>query len=230
MHNKMRCATGADPIKWNGLIQCQAQKSQDEIGAFEHSHSYDLPISVGENLATGTDVSTAAWMWFLEYLNSDDYTSSGDTGHFTAMAWRAVKTFGCGIQRSGKGVIRCQYSSGSSTAPNMQGSYSEEIPPYHGSANSLSSCGLPVSDVKSQAEMQMKWGILNPTGTMKSNIGLYSAEKITWAHSSSVSSLTAGAFAAAAGMIIVGLVVRLRRSRLHHASDLEEADTLIPIE
>merc|ERR1719174_2656442 len=52
LHNKVRCAVGTPPIQWNPALQCQAQRTQDQIGAFSHSDCYSLPIEAGENLAT----------------------------------------------------------------------------------------------------------------------------------------------------------------------------------
>jgi hypothetical protein len=95
IHNKMRCAVGAPPVKWDGALQRQAQAAQDKIGKFAHSDCYKLPIHAGENIATGTNVLNAAWMWFTEYLQSTDYEHGGETGHFSAMSWKGVTRIGC---------------------------------------------------------------------------------------------------------------------------------------
>lgn len=177
-HNKMRCAVGAPPVQWDADLECQAQDTQAKIGAFKHSHSYDLPISCGENLATGKEVAASAWMWFTEYLQANHNFASFNhgTGHFSAMVWKSVETIGCGVgPHDGDGVVRCQYSSGSGTAPNMGGAFEDNMPlDFRGTPDDFSKCGLTAAEVKAKAQLFAKWGILSPSGVEATNIGLSS--------------------------------------------------------
>jgi hypothetical protein len=210
IHNKMRCAVGAPPVHWDSALECQAQKTQDEIGAFKHSDAYSKPIKSGENLATGKSPMDAAWMWFTEYLQSTDYANGGETGHYSAMSWKGVKTIGCGVGMSGKGVVRCQYHG--SPLPNMAGSYSANLDPFYGKPSSFSQCGLTAAEVKAKATLYKGWGILSPTGEMASNIGLYSVTDAVWANASPTTFFSACAFIGAASMVTIAVVVRRRRS------------------
>jgi len=206
IHNKMRCAVGAPPVEWDAELQCQAQKAQNDIQAFKHSDCYNLPIKAGENIATGTNVATAAWMWFTEYLQSTDYAHGGETGHFSAMSWKGVTKIGCGIGRGGKGVIRCQYVG--SPLPNMGGEYDSNLNKFEGESADFAKCNLPMGDLKSHAKMFQKWGILNPSGQMASNLGLYSITDSLWPHASSMAFFSACAFLGTAAMVSLGVAMR----------------------
>jgi len=206
IHNKMRCAVGAPPVEWDAALQCQAQRAQNRIGQFKHSDCYNLPIKAGENIATGTNVATAAWMWFLEYLQSTDYENGGETGHFSAMSWKGVHKIGCGIGRNGKGVIRCQYVG--EPLPNMAGSYDSNLDPFYGIPADFAKCNMPIAEVKSQAKMQQSWNILNPSGQMASNLGLYSITDSIWPHASSMAFFSACAFLGTAAMVSLGVAMR----------------------
>jgi uncharacterized protein YkwD len=217
MHNKMRCAVGASPVSWDADLECQSQKTQDQIQAFEHSESYDMDISAGENLATGEDGETAVWMWFTEYLQSGgEYsTSSYKIGHYTAMVWESVNTIGCGIGRDdgSQGVIRCQYSGGSkSNAPNMGGGYVDNVPQdFEGQAGDFEKCGMSAEEVKTKASLFKSWGILTPSGTEAANIGLFSTGSAL-PNASPVAFLSACAFAGTMAMLSIGFVLRRRSS------------------
>lgn len=227
LHNKMRCAVGSSPVSWDADLECQAQKTQDQIQEFEHSECYDMDIPAGENLATGEDGETAVWMWFTEYLQSGgEYKqSSYKTGHYTAMVWESVKTIGCGIGRDdgSQGVIRCQYSGGSdkSNAPNMGGKFEVNVPQdFVGEAGDFETCGIPAEEVKTKASLFASWGILTPTGTEAENIGLFSTGP-TLPHASPIAFLSACAFAGTTAMLTVGLVLRRRSSLAAPQGELE---------
>jgi len=220
IHNKMRCAVGAPAVVWDGALACQAQKTQDRIGTngMHHSKSYEMPIPAGENLATGTSPLNAAWMWFTEYLETTNY-ASGKTGHYNAMSWKSVEKIGCGVGKSGKGIVRCQYAGTSkATAPNFGGQkeYRANLSPFHGSPSDFTKCGLTVSEVKGKASLYKKWGILRPRGTMARNIGMYSVTDAIWSNASPTAFFSACAFMGAAAMVTIG--VALRRSRSPAAS------------
>jgi hypothetical protein len=170
LHNKFRCAVGNPPIEWDGALQCQAQETQNKIGAFSHSNSYKLAISAGENLATGTSVKTASWMWFTEYTQADCTQGQGSKcGHYTAMVWKKSTHLGCGIQKDGRGVIRCQYAA---SPPNYGGQYAANVPEFKGEASKLEKCGLTIAEVKQHVEQFKGWGILNPVSPYSDSLGL----------------------------------------------------------
>jgi hypothetical protein len=218
-HNKMRCAVGAPPVEWDPMLECQAQDTETKIAAFKHSKSYDLPISSGENLATGKEVAASTWMWFTEYLqgNHDFAAFSHNIGHFQAMVWKSVETIGCGVGPSdehGKGVVRCQYSSGSGTAPNMAGAFKDNMPNhFRGTPGDFSKCGLTAAEVKAKAQLFAKWGILHPSGVEATNIGLSSLPEqpptdSTWMHVSPASGISACAAFGAMALVAIRFVKR----------------------
>jgi len=179
--NQMRCVSGAPALKWDHDLMCQAQKGTDEIGdVMKHTDCYNLPIKAGENLASGHEVDTAAYMWFSEYLQQG--TGSGDaryadTGHYSAMSWKAVTKMGCGILSAGtmQGFVRCQFTGGD-VLPNMGGAFDKQMGAYDGNAAKLKECGLDTKKMKEMFTKYKKWGILNPKAPYTAGIGLYDME------------------------------------------------------
>lgn len=235
-HNKMRCAVGAPPVGWDAKLECQAQDTEAKIGKFEHSKSYDLPISCGENLATGKEVAASAWMWFTEYLqgNHDFASFNHDIGHFQAMVWKSVETIGCGVGPDdgddGKGVVRCQYSSGSGTAPNMEGAFEDNMPnDFRGTPDDFSNCGMTAAEVKAKAELFTKWGILSPSGVEATNIGLSSLPEHLphAAMRMSVSAIGVAALGTFGAMVFAGMRVAKGGSRGVVVSQ-EDDEELLP--
>lgn len=215
IHNKMRCAVGAPPVVWDGALECQAQRTQNRIGTngMHHSDSYSMSIPAGENLATGTSPLNAAWMWFTEYLQSTDYAHGGETGHYSAMSWKSVKKIGCGVGKTGKGIVRCQYAGTSkATGPNMGGQYSNNLSPFYGNPSDFKKCGLTAGEVKGKASLYKKWGILSPQGRMARNIGMYSVTDALWSNALPTGFFSACAFMGAAAMVTIGVALRRRRS------------------
>lgn len=179
LHNKMRCTVGSPPIKWNPALACQAQQDQNKINAFEHNNGEGHTIQAGENLATGTGMANAAWMWFTEYMQGPcNQAFSSHCGHYTAMSWKATTELGCGIGRDSptgfgsKGVIRCQYAA---VVPNMQGQFPANVPNFLGEQSAYDKCGLSFDEAKTNAAKYKQWGILNPTSPYGSSVGLYEA-------------------------------------------------------
>jgi len=131
---------------------CQAQVVGDTC-TFAHSGSYGSAIQAGENLATGTDGSQAAWMWFSEYsaYHVQQYTSG--VGHYTAMVWAGTGDLGCGKCSSpGAGqrsIYVCQYANGPSNF-GFQGTnyYAENAPLFAGTRQDYSIGGIAESDVR----------------------------------------------------------------------------------
>jgi len=140
------------------------------------------------------------------------------------MSWKGVTHVGCGIQRSGKGVIRCQYRGPS--LPNFAGHYGANLKKFYGLPSDFKKCGMPVAEIKSQAKMQAGWGILHPTGRMRSNLGLFSvSDTIQWANSSSTSPAFIGACAfLAAWAMVTFAVMRHRRGSVN--TQEEDAELL----
>lgn len=206
-HNKFRCAVGTPNLKWSGDLECQAQKTQNRIGAFSHSSSYKLPISSGENLATGSGVALAVWMWFTEYMQT------GTRGHFTAMVWEATTEVGCGVQKGGGGVVRCQYAH---SPPNYGGQYKKNVPAFYGTKAQFKKCGIDPSQVKSYAKKFKGWNILNPVYKYTKGIGgLFEIDEDVAIPGTSptVSLLTLGAIGASIVAVLVSAAVVVKRWR-----------------
>jgi len=219
--NKMRCVSGAPPIEWDSALECQAQGQQNKIGGFVHAHSYSLPIKSGENLATGTSPVNAAWMWFTEFLESTDYASMC-CGHFSAMDWRSVEKVGCGLQTSGKGVIRCEYAGANArstarNAPNFGGKsqWAKEIPTFTPSKSDFTKCNLPVGELTSAVKMFKQWGILHVNSRIGGPLGarLYSDEEVGFVMTPGGWSMAALFACVCAGMLVTGVVLVVRRNR-----------------
>jgi len=170
LHNKMRCTVGAEKLKWNQNLANQAQNHANKC-VFSHSNSYSAGIRAGENLATGTDIGMAAWMWYTEYTQQNPATGGSKTGHFTAMVWKQTKELGCGICRNGKGVIVCHYAN---SAPNMMGQYGANVPRFDGNKDDYKKCKLSVSAAKSNIAKFKQWGILRPISSIVGNLGRWS--------------------------------------------------------
>jgi uncharacterized protein YkwD len=227
LHNKFRCAVGTPPLKWNGPLQCQAQKEAENLQGFHHSKSYSLPIPAGENLAGGIDVSQSAWMWFAEYTQR----GYGMDGHFTAMTWRGVTELGCGIWKGGTygGNIRCQYAAG---IPNMQGEYDANVPVFKGEKAKFEKCGLTIAEVRQHIKKFSGWGNIVPNAGLSASLGLFADESVAWSTASS-SMVTIGVAFAAAALALMGMVLGMRRWQHHEptqATDVEEVLTLTPLE
>lgn len=171
LHNKMRCAVGVPPLKWSGALQCQAQQAQNDKAGMVHSNSYEMAIKAGENLASGTDIDMAAWMWFTEYVSGG---TGSEVGHFTAMVWKGTTELGCGIGRTGGGVIRCHYAN---SPGNYNNQFEANVPDFKGQESKFASCGIKVSDVRDYVNKFKGWGILKPDATLSASLGLWDAEQ-----------------------------------------------------
>jgi len=225
LHNKMRCAVGAEPVHWDTKLECQAQAASDKIRAFSHSNSYKMKISAGENIATGKDPAGAAFMWFTEYLQSTDYAHGGETGHFSAMSWKSVTKIGCAVGSGGKdGVVRCQYAG--STAPNMAGAYGANLDKFYGTKAAFAKCGMSIAEIAAKAKTFKGWGILHPTGQMASNAGLYSVTDAIWSNASPAAFFSACAFIGAMAMVTIAVAVRRRRSHAQEQT-VEDRELLV---
>jgi len=212
LHNKFRCAVDTPPLVWNAALACQAQKEQDRINAFDHADSYALPIPAGENLATGTNVATAAWMWFTEYVGP----ASGQ-GHFTAMVWKSTTEVGCGIGRDGRGVIRCQYAR---AYPNLPSQLTANVPAFLGEEDKFTKCDVDIATVKRKVQQFSGWGILHPISPNKDSLNLYAETGLPSLHGASwVPALAASVAAAAFAVVGVAMALR-RRSPEHGLGDL----------
>jgi len=154
LHNSFRHAVhgSSRDLNWNCALMCQAQVVGDTCN-FAHSGSYSSPIQAGENFATGDDGTTAAWMWFQEYVSfvQPQYTSG--TGHYTAMVWESTSDIGCGkCSNPGSGqqtIYLCQYAN---AAPNFgfQGTnyYADNVPTFAGTKHDYNTGGIAGSEVR----------------------------------------------------------------------------------
>lgn len=166
LQNKMRCTVGSSPLRWSQALQCQAQQWADKC-KFDHSELSKSPIPASENVATGTDVDVAAWMWYSEYT-MENPARSIKAGHFTAMVWNSSTELGCGICRNGTGVIVCQYANSSG---NQAGNYDGNVPSYEGLASDYDRCRLNVTTAKANIQKFAGWGTITPLPSIVANLG-----------------------------------------------------------
>jgi len=158
IQNKMRKAVGTPPLKWNCKLMCQAQKWADRC-EFAHSDNYNSPIPAGENLASGQNVITAAWMWFSEYGSASPTShATFNEGHFTALVWKSTKDLGCGACKSGKGVYLCQYAN-SKANYGGESAFKANVPPFRGTAAQYKAGGLDPVEAKEQLKKFQGWGL-----------------------------------------------------------------------
>jgi len=134
-HNKYRCMHGAGPLKWNAQMATNAAnwaKSCCQSG-LQHSDSYKMNPSSGENLAAGPgSVEEAVKMWYDEVADCGNMPGCNDgkkgvVGHFTAMVWKSTTELGCAVNPTGwKGypLYVCHYAN---EAPNMGGGYKDNV-------------------------------------------------------------------------------------------------------
>ena len=106
---------GAPPVKWDDDVARSAQVWANK-GKMEHSDCYNLPNPegpAGENLAQAyPSLEEANKAWYAEVSNCGPLPgckkgATGTVGHFTAMIWKGMKSFGCGI--SGDKLYVCRY-------------------------------------------------------------------------------------------------------------------------
>jgi hypothetical protein len=148
-------------LEWNCELMCQAQAVGDTC-TFAHSGSYNSAIQAGENLATGTDGTQAAWMWFQEYSAYQEQAYDGSVAHYTAMVWSATASLGCGKCDSpgsgGRTIYVCQYAN---TAPNFgfQGTnyYAVNAPLFAGTKQEYSTAGFTESEVQTRLGQFCGW-------------------------------------------------------------------------
>lgn len=165
LHNKFRHAvhgSGSQDLEWNCNLMCQAQAVADTC-IFAHSGSYSLPIQAGENLATGTDGTQAAWMWFQEYSAYQHQQYDGSAGHYTAMVWESTTWLGCGKCSSPGGgdqreIYVCQYANGPSNF-GFQGTnyYANNAPLFSGTRQDYNVAGIPESEVRTMLGRFCGW-------------------------------------------------------------------------
>jgi len=134
-HNKYRCMHGAGALKWNDQMAANAAnwaKSCCQSG-LQHSDSYKMNPSSGENLAAGPgSVAEGVKMWYDEVADCGNMPGctegkKGVVGHFTAMVWKSTTELGCAVNPTGwKGypLYVCHYAN---EAPNMQGGYKDNV-------------------------------------------------------------------------------------------------------
>ncbi|KAG0173856.1 hypothetical protein DFQ28_002563 [Apophysomyces sp. BC1034] len=95
IHNQMRAAHDAPPLKWSNTLASFAQSWSDKC-VFKHSGHKGY----GENLAYGyPSWNTSITAWYDEYklynYNNPGYNSK--TGHFTQIVWKDTTEIGCGV-------------------------------------------------------------------------------------------------------------------------------------
>ncbi len=103
-------------VVWADEVATTAQSWANHLrdtGACGLQHA--MNTGYGENLAAGTRLGAqgAVDLWAAEkknYTYSAEYVFSGDTGHYTQIAWRKTTHIGCASAScSGSNVIVCRY-------------------------------------------------------------------------------------------------------------------------
>jgi uncharacterized protein YkwD len=218
LHNQMRATVGTPPLKWNCKLMCQIQAHADTC-VFEHSDSFNAPIPAGENLASGSDGATAAWMWFSEYgAAGGGQADFNCCGHYTAMVWKATKEFGCG--KCTDTTYLCQYTN---AQPNFGGAsdFAKNVPIFDGSVASYNKGGLDVATARKMFSQFSSWGFASMPSLYDANVkhpadvampgqGLFSITKVPFVAAGFLVALFVGA-----------LAVKHRRARTAPIADLE---------
>eukprot|EP00929_Paragymnodinium_shiwhaense_P038886 TRINITY_DN20487_c0_g1_i2.p1 TRINITY_DN20487_c0_g1~~TRINITY_DN20487_c0_g1_i2.p1 ORF type:complete len:396 (-),score=50.54 TRINITY_DN20487_c0_g1_i2:958-2145(-) len=216
-HNKFRCVAGVPALKWSASLACQAQNEENRIHAWKHSDSFNLPIMAAENLAQGTNVEDAVYMWFVEFL-TPHYQA-----HLTAMLWNDTKKLGCGFGKADK-QLRCMYAD---IASNWGGpaDYKKQVPKLDLEGltqahvkEKFAKCAIDIEDVKRLARKFEAWGIhhsLDPA--ISSRIGLSEEGDLDFLQEERLqvagSLVASGALLAVAATMAI-VVVKLRWSLL----------------
>eukprot|EP00929_Paragymnodinium_shiwhaense_P017213 TRINITY_DN12621_c0_g1_i3.p1 TRINITY_DN12621_c0_g1~~TRINITY_DN12621_c0_g1_i3.p1 ORF type:complete len:379 (+),score=81.07 TRINITY_DN12621_c0_g1_i3:81-1217(+) len=174
--NKMRCAVGTPPLKWNDALACQAQKVQNQYQDCAHHDPYHLPIPTGENVAMASptlSVPQAAYLWFSEYMTTTKQDSFATRAHFTGMVWKSSKDLGCGLGKTKNGMtcMRCQINN---ALPNwgVGKDIVANVPKFEGTQAQYKKCGLDIATAKKWMGQSIKWGFVHPIEPYKNNIGL----------------------------------------------------------
>ena len=139
--NLYRCVHDVPSVQWSEPVANDIKTYLAPLKEMKHSKSYDVKPPAGpagENLFWGSGSWTpgdAAKSWYSEVKDCTQFpgcTGSGfshNTGHFTAMIWKGVKTIGC--TSNAHGLKGCRYK-GTDTldcaTPNMQGCYTKNVP------------------------------------------------------------------------------------------------------
>ncbi|KAI7847235.1 CAP domain-containing protein [Circinella umbellata] len=127
-HNEKRAKHGAPALKWNATLENFAQSWSDKCD-FKHSGGPS-----GENLAMGQpDFPAAIQDWYDEETKYD-YNNPGfaaETGHFTAMVWKATTDLGCGVTDcKDKGrLYTCEYWPAGNVNTPDKGLFKENVVP-----------------------------------------------------------------------------------------------------
>eukprot|EP00933_Yihiella_yeosuensis_P005048 TRINITY_DN109466_c0_g1_i1.p1 TRINITY_DN109466_c0_g1~~TRINITY_DN109466_c0_g1_i1.p1 ORF type:complete len:494 (-),score=61.95 TRINITY_DN109466_c0_g1_i1:423-1862(-) len=157
IHNKMRCAVGHAPLKWNCKLMCQAQCGTKAHGADRcvskhawetvYGHNFrawhnDLQIPAQENMATWHGIEGAAWAWFAEYKFGQPLCGSR-RGHFQGIIWKDTTEMACGVcpKTTDRGVplTVCQYANPEPRKYNCAKSKGQLVMPTEAS---MKRCGL----------------------------------------------------------------------------------------
>jgi uncharacterized protein YkwD len=104
------------PVAWSDQVATTAQAWANHLrDTASCSLMHAMNTGYGENLAAGTrlDAQGAVDLWAGEkknYTYSAKYVFSGDTGHYTQIAWRKTTHIGCASAAcSGSNVVVCRY-------------------------------------------------------------------------------------------------------------------------
>ena len=115
-HNTYRAKHGAPPVVWNAGVESAAARWVARC-VFEHEpdspYGENLFASWGQGLSEPRAAEAAITAWYNE-VGKYDFSNpgfSGETGHFTAVVWRASTAIGCAMKACGSmTILACKYS------------------------------------------------------------------------------------------------------------------------
>ena len=143
LHNSVRCAHGAEPLKWSADVQKSAQwyadkLSSEKCGKLEHSTS-EQRNGYGENLyisgnTAGNSYSASGVVqgWYTDEVSPDNTDVKSFQNHATALLWKSTKFLGCGLAQCESDfkydLVVCQYD----PQGNLMSNLLQEVGPFTG--------------------------------------------------------------------------------------------------
>jgi len=175
-HNIYRCMHDVPPVVWDKDVYQSAYNHFHNQAAMEHSDCYDVPAPAGpagENLFKGSgsyNAMDAVSSWYEEINNCGGFpgctSSSGMTGHFTALIWQGDKEIGC--LGNSHNLFACRYKAldfKSCNTPNYGDAKDKRqnvyprVKSYSACKAKVQACGLPVSEPKSAGALDSTTGL-----------------------------------------------------------------------
>lgn len=147
-HNYFRCRHGQPSLAWDSTVATNSETASAQSCAantLQHSSSYSMNPSAGENLAMGHNSPEAATEAWYNEITDPGYVpgtrGSSGVGHYTAMIWQITTKLGCSTCTASRGspVWACQYAD---SPPNYGGlaEYIANVPQSNTPTASESHC------------------------------------------------------------------------------------------